>query len=250
MKQSREHRMQLFEALKKDMKTFMPFSQAQYVDLSTTVKSANCPPQRIECFPESANHTIARTSNPLVLVFGSAHKPGGGVLTGATAQEEDISLSTSWYFHVKDCDQFYKKEHKNLLYSDLALYVKDALLFRDAYGQPITATPISLIGAAAPNLNGMKKSNNVLSDKIIYDTLERRIDGVLGVAQKNNHPTLIVGAWGCGVFHLDPHTVAQTFKKCLNKKLYGGTVLFSIMDPQMCRVFESVLHSPAQKMKV
>jgi len=44
------------------------------------------------------------------------------------------------------------------------------------------------------------------------------------------------------------------FKASLEKKIYGGHVVFAIMDPQMCQVFESVLDpsSPTEttKMKI
>lgn len=224
---------------------------AQQINLASITRNKSHTPT-VACFPESANASIDRMGgHPLVVVFGSAHKPGGGVRNGARAQEEDLSLTTSWYFHVKDCDSFYKKEHPNLLYSDEALYVKDAVLLRDQYRNDIEPRAISMIGAAAPNLNGMRDSNKMVAEKVIYETLERRIDGVLSVAHNNKHDTLIFGAWGCGVFGLDPLTVANVFKSSLAKNIYGGNVVFAIMDPRMCQVFESVLTpTPASKIKV
>lgn len=224
--------------------------EAQQIDLSTVVRSKSAAP-RVACFAESANATIDRVGgHPLVVVFGSAHKPGGGVKNGARAQEEDLSLTTSWYFHVKDCDGFYKKQHPNLLYSDDALYVKNAVLLRDQYRNEIEPRAISMIGAAAPNLNGMRTSNKILPEKVIYETLERRIDGILALAHNNKHETLVFGAWGCGVFGLDPLKVANVFKTSLEKNLYGGTVAFAIMDPNMCQVFKDVLVSVRPGLKV
>lgn len=225
--------------------------EAQQIDLSTVVRDKSVAP-RVACFAESANATIDRMGgHPLVVVFGSAHKPGGGVKNGARAQEEDLSLTTSWYFHVKDCNGFYKKQHPNLLYSDDALYVKNAVLLRDQYRNEIEPRAISMIGAAAPNLNGMRTSNKMVAEKVIYQTLERRIDGILALAHNNKHETLVFGAWGCGVFGLDPLKVATVFKNCLEKNIYGGNVVFAIMDPNMCQVFEKVLlPTPSSKIKV
>lgn len=229
----------------------MTLSPAQQIDLSTIVRNKSVKPT-VSCHPESANACIDRIGgHPLVVVFGSAHKPGGGVRNGARAQEEDLSLTTSWYFHVKDCDSFYNKQHPNLLYSDDALYVKHAVLLRDQYRNEIEPRAISMIGAAAPNLNGMRSSNKMVTEKVIYETLERRIDGILALGHNNKHETVVFGAWGCGVFGLDPLAVANVFKKSLEKHIYGGTVAFAIMDPAMCQVFENVLiPAPASNMKI
>jgi len=238
-----EQRAASFKQLEKHCQQ-LKISPAQQINLANIRPNKSVAPT-ISCFPESANACIDRVGgHPLVVVFGSAHKPGGGVRNGARAQEEDLSLTTSWYFHVKDCDGFYKKEHPNLLYSDDALYVKNALLLRDQYRNDIEPRSISMIGAAAPNLNGMRTSNKMVAEKVIYETLERRIDGILALAHNNKHETVVFGAWGCGVFGLDPLKVANVFKTCLEKPTYSGIVMFAIMDPAMCQVFENVLKTP------
>lgn len=235
-----EQRAASFKQLEKHCQQ-LKISPAQQINLANIRPNKSVAPT-ISCFPESANACIDRVGgHPLVVVFGSAHKPGGGVRNGARAQEEDLSLTTSWYFHVKDCDGFYKKEHPNLLYSDEALYVKDALLLRDQYRNDIEPRPIGMIGAAAPNLSGMRTSNKMVAEKVIYQTLERRIDGILALAHNNKYETLVFGAWGCGVFGLDPLKVANVFKTSLEKNIFGGNIAFAIMDPNMCQVFESVL---------
>lgn len=234
-----EQRAASFEKLENYCQNLM-LPPAQLINLATIARNKSGKPS-VSCHPESANACIDRVGgHPLVVVFGSAHKPGGGVRNGARAQEEDLSLTTSWYFHVKDCDDFYKKQHPNLLYSDDALYVKNALLLRDQYRNDIEPRAISMIGAAAPNLSGMRSSNHMVAEKVIYETLERRIDGILALAHNNKYETLVFGAWGCGVFGLEPIKVANVFKTCLGKNIYGGNVAFAIMDPSMCQVFENV----------
>lgn len=245
-----EKRAESFIQLEQRCKT-LELKPAQQINLASITRNKSAAPT-ISCSTESANACMDRMGgHPLVVVFGSAYKPGGGVRNGARAQEEDLSLTTSWYFHVKDCDGFYKKEHPDLLYSDEALYVKNAMLLRDQYRNEIEPRAISMIGAAAPNLNGMRDSNKMVAEKVIYETLERRIDGVLALAHNNKHDTLIFGAWGCGVFGLDPLKVANIFKQCLGKNIYGGNIVFAVMDPVMSQVFESVLSpTPVQKIKV
>lgn len=244
-----EQRAASFKALEERCQN-MDLAVAQQIDLSTVIGNTSDKPT-ISCHPESANACLDRMGgHPLVVVFGSAHKPGGGVQNGARAQEEDLSLTTSWYFHVKDCDGFYKKQHPNLLYSDDALYVKNAFLLRDQYRNEIEPHAISMIGAAAPNLNGMRSSNKMVAEKIIYETLARRIEGILALAHNDKHETLIFGAWGCGVFGLEPLAVAQVFKTCLDKNIYGGNIAFAIMDPAMCQIFKGVLNPPRHGLKI
>lgn len=190
---------------------------------------------------ENVVDSISKFENPLVFVYGSAHKAGGGVLTGAKAQEEDLSLCTTWYFHVKDCFEYYKKEHTNLLYSDDILYVKRAYLLTDKYGFENEPLNISMIGAAAPNLSGMKKSLLEINESEIYSVFENRLENIFQFAEENNHNTFIAGAWGCGVFGLSPEKVANIYVKIINKKIYSGTIVFSIMDNEQYKIFSNII---------
>ena len=61
--------------------------------------------------------------------------------------------------------------------------------------------------------------------------LLRRIKFVLDVAEENKVQTLILGAFGCGVFGQDAAVVAKYFKKCLDTYNYHfKTVYFSILN--------------------
>lgn len=199
--------------------------------------------QKIEFFQENVVSTLFKFINPLVLVYGSAHKAGGGVLTGAKAQEEDLSRATTWYFHVKDNAEYYKKEHSNLLYSSDCLYVKDAFLLTNEFIMPTIPKNISMIGAAAPNLSGMIKSGNLIEENLIYSEFQDRLEGMFNLAEQFNHEIFIIGAWGCGVFGLNPEKVANIYKKVISKKLYSGKIVFSIMDQAHYSIFKSILEN-------
>jgi uncharacterized protein (TIGR02452 family) len=67
---------------------------------------------------------------------------------------------------------------------------------------------------------------------------KKRIIGLLSFAELNNHKTFIVGAWGCGVFGLDPNKVATIFKECIENKVYSGHLVFAIMDKVQCSLFK------------
>lgn len=190
---------------------------------------------------EQVTRTILRYDNPLTLVFGSAKNPGGGVLRGSRAQEEDIALTSTWYFHVKDNKEFYNINHKDQTYSDKMLYVKDAYLLKDEFDCYIEPKKVSFIGGAAPNINGLTSSGKTINEKEIYTILKTRISGLFSFAELHNHKTLIVGAWGCGVFGLKPNEVAKVFKECIDEKLYSGKIVFAILDANQIELFKKVI---------
>lgn len=220
----------------------MPYTihKAESVNI-TEYRTENKPISSVVFHNETVVKTILRYANPLALVFGSAKNPGGGVLRGSTAQEEDIALSSTWYFNVKDNIEFYGMIHPDLTYSDKMLYVPEAYMLKNELGHSITPKKVAFIGGAAPNINGMKSSGQTINEKHVYDLLRNRIRGLLSFAELNNHKTLIVGAWGCGVFGLDPEKVANIFKECINDKLYSGLVVFSILDINQHGLFKQVI---------
>lgn len=191
---------------------------------------------------ENATTALLDFKNPLLLVFNSAYNPGGGVTRGSVAQEEDISLKTTWYFQVKHNTEYYNQHHDTLLYSDEALYIEKAFLLFDNYFNQIEPKPISLIGAAAPNLAGMKNNpDRAVSEAVVYHTLENRLISLLKIAEEKKHDSLILGAWGCGVFGLDYKKVADIYNKILNANYYSGEVCFSILDSETFGYFKNNL---------
>ena len=64
------------------------------------------------------------------------------------------------------------------------------------------------------------------------------------VAAAHGHRTLVLGAWGCGVFRNDPHTVASAFAGALREVGQFDRVIFAIRDDRsgtpVYRAFESV----------
>lgn len=241
----RDKRVQQFEVMKEHMLSLnLKIEKAKMFDLKN-FKNVNLHDkiQKIEFFQENVISTLFKFRDPLVLVYGSAHKAGGGVLTGAKAQEEDLSRATTWYFHVKDNDEYYKKEHSNLLYSSDCLYIKNAFLLTNEFIIPTVPKHISMIGAAAPNLSGMIKSGNLIEEKLIYSEFQERLEGMFNLAEQFNHETFIIGAWGCGVFGLNPNKIASIYKKVISKKLYSGKIVFSIMDQEHYSIFKSILEN-------
>ena len=78
--------------------------------------------------------------------------------------------------------------------------------------------------------------------KKYYTTLKERIEFVLNIAYENCMETLILGAFGCGVFKNESNDVAQIFKDLLPK--YGfKNVIFAIPDTNKLDIFKKVFNN-------
>jgi uncharacterized protein (TIGR02452 family) len=66
----------------------------------------------------------------------------------------------------------------------------------------------------------------------IRRAMEQRVDRVLGVAALHGHETLVLGAWGCGVFRNDPDMIAELFQVALAGPFRGAFthVVFAVLD--------------------
>lgn len=87
-----------------------------------------------------------------------------------------------------------------------------------------------VITCAAPNKSAAQKYQNV-SDEENTRVLRLRIKFVLDIAKNNQVNTLILGAYGCGVFGQDPKEVASIFKEYLeNSHKCFKKVIFAIPE--------------------
>lgn len=207
---------------------------------------------KISIHHESCVKTICEISeHPLVLVFSSAKNPGGGVANGATAQEEDLSLCSSWYFQAGQNKEFYLNSGINATYTDKMLYVSHGLVFKNEHSTFLnTPKPCSFIGIAAPNINGLSSQKTSIPSFEIKKIVERRILNLLKFAQQNGHKTLILGAWGTGVFGLDTQMVAQIFQTKIEEVNFDGTIHFSIPDTEKYEIFKSTFKQFNKKIKL
>ncbi|WP_414756446.1 TIGR02452 family protein [Anabaena sp. CCY 9910] len=171
-----------------------------------------------------------------VLNFASAKNPGGGFIRGAQAQEESLARSSALYKSLLKCPEYYNfhRHERSLLYSDWMIYSPICPVFKNDDGE-LLAQPyiVDFITSPAPNAGMIQKNQPHLSVKI-PQVLMNRTSKLLSLATNQGCDTLVLGAWGCGVFRNDPSIVAQIFADLL---LPGGqfwgrfkSVIFSVLD--------------------
>ena len=176
----------------------------------------------------SAIHRYYLSSSRLgVLNFASYKNPGGRFLDGSMAQEECL-CHDSYLYNVlsKFDDSYYKwnREHKNK-----ALYLNRGLFTPNVRFESNGVTSFAgVITVAAPNYGAAKRYGQISFEENL-DALVSRITFVLYIAESQHIDTLILGAFGCGVFRQNPIDVATIFKLRLENMENGPKrVVFAV----------------------
>ncbi|MFW6111794.1 MAG: TIGR02452 family protein [Candidatus Bipolaricaulota bacterium] len=178
----------------------------------------------------------AGKKNPFVLNFASARNPGGGFLNGSGAQEESLSRKSGLYACISQINEYYRENElsNTALYTDYMIYSPRVPVFRDKEDQLIDSSfYVSILTAPAVNRSAVEsKEPENLSE--VMSVMDRRMNKVLKVAEDNGHVSLVLGAWGCGVFGNSPKEISELFKKNLYgdpKQSFGfQDVVFAVLD--------------------
>lgn len=193
------------------------------IDVSEKEKKIviNCKVECMDTVKALSEHHDGKTA---VLNFASYKNPGGGFIRGRMAQEEDLCYKSTLYPVISTYIQYYENNRNKLnngLYTNAALYSEDIVF--EINNSIIKA---DVITCAAPNWHAAMR--NGISRLQNSRTLKSRIEFVLKVAALHDVDTLILGAWGCGVFKQDSTEVAELFQNTLQKYPYFKTVVFAI----------------------
>jgi len=194
-------------------------------------------PPIIEVTDESSQFAARRLVNagmsPAVLNFASARKPGGGFINGAKSQEEDLCRCSGLYPCLIQQRAYYdaNRQEKSVLYTDHIIYSPRVPFFR-VHSRELSDQVIEagVITAPAPNA-GQARRRDTTIDEALEEALRRRAGMILAVARENDHRSLVLGAWGCGVFSNSPEQVANIFGSWLESTVFLGAfdrVIFPI----------------------
>ncbi|MGL6095801.1 MAG: TIGR02452 family protein [Fimbriiglobus sp.] len=164
-----------------------------------------------QLFSDPRNHPVA------VLNFASAKNPGGGFLNGAEAQEESLARSSGLYASQQSVPEFYARhrQESSYLYSDAMILSPGCPVLRDDDGALVVEPyRVTFITSAAPNA-GAAAANRPRELEQLPDVFRQRAELVLALAAWHGAKSLVLGAWGCGVFRNDPALVAGLFAELL-----------------------------------
>jgi uncharacterized protein (TIGR02452 family) len=196
----------------------------------------------IEVTPESTFAAARRLivnegiKNVACLNFASAKNPGGGFLKGADSQEETLSRASGLYTSLTSKMEMYtaNRNFDSCLYTDNMIYSPLVPVFRDDQDQLLDEPYlVSIITAPAVNAGAVKTNEPHRVDDIPA-IMFSRIEKLLSLAVSQGQTTLILGAWGCGVFKNDAREVAAWFAQHLQSKQFSkafSRVVFAIYSP-------------------
>ena len=169
----------------------------------------------------------------VALNFASAKHPGGGFLGGARAQEESLCRSSGLYACLNGnlmYSQYYSRGSG--FYTNYAIYSPDVPVFFTDSGNPLLKPyRCSFITSAAVNAGAYLREHPDNSEMVRHE-MTARIEKVLTIAAGHGHDTIILGAWGCGVFRNDPEMIAGLFHDSLTgpfQKVFQQ-VVFAVLD--------------------
>ncbi|KAH7138774.1 hypothetical protein B0J11DRAFT_23785 [Dendryphion nanum] len=195
-------------------------------DTLTAARMMALPPNsspRTSTGPQKASKSgiTKKQANVLILNMASPLRPGGGVLSGATSQEEFLCARTTLLPSLKDT--FYRLPEFGGVFTRDVLVVRNALPLGDAKGElpPGERYWVDVVSAGMlrfPELEGEQEENdeNKSLTKADRAIVEAKMRAVLSIALSKGSRKVVLGAWGCGAYGNPVHEIAQAWRMVLN----------------------------------
>lgn len=165
-----------------------------------------------------------------VLNFASARHAGGGFLNGAMAQEEAIAYRSNLYVN-QIVTPYYDKNAKvrSAMYTDHMIW-SGITFFRDSKYR-FLEEPVKTNVLTSPAVNmgqvRIKGENEVIAKRV----MKHRMGLVLDLFAEKGCKTIVLGAFGCGVFQNDPDDVAQNWIDLIEEKGHHfDSIIMTVLD--------------------
>jgi uncharacterized protein (TIGR02452 family) len=180
--------------------------------------------------------------NPAILNMASRRNPGGGVATGAGAQEETLfrrtNLFCSLYQFAPYSEQYGIKCSRYQYPLDRnfgGIYTPDAIYFRESeqlgyalLDNPVSLSFITVAGMNRPDLT----ADGMIADHHV-EPIKNKIRTIFRIGLLHGHDSLVLGALGCGAFRNPPHHVARLFHEVMEEHEFKNRyrkIVFAILD--------------------
>ena len=197
---------------------------------------------------------VERGMNPALLNMASLYHPGGGVLTGSSAQEEDLcrrsnlaislyqfSLPGGQYGDLADMVHVKRREERYPMDNTYGgIYSPDITFFRgmrdEGYvllDEPFKAAVISVASLNYNPRHGHSQLDNGIIPEQDKPLLKEKIRTILRIGALKKHDSLVLGALGCGAFCTPPAQMARLFHQVLNEQEFQDRfkkIVFAIID--------------------
>ena len=176
----------------------------------------------------------------LVLNLANPVNPGGGVRSGAKAQEEDLCRKSSLLLSLESPEaQPYYQYNRSLgsyMGSDAVMITPQVEIIKDEKGDLLPESVVAAVMTCAAPM--IKRGLEGMTDRQYQDLVYNRITGMLKVAAHLGYEVLVLGAFGCGAFGNDAKVVSDLFYKALKEFDYDGMMAkdffrridFAVMD--------------------
>lgn len=204
--------------------------------------------RNVDCLAEGVRLTH-EGYNPAILNMASSKNPGGGVMTGAAAQEETLFRRTNLFRSLYQFTEsfmgheWYAKyitpkrsgERYPMDNTACGIYTPNALLFREdeGLGYKLMGAPerLSFIAVSGINRPALKDATH-LTDHMAEATKEK-MRTILRIGLRHKHDSLVLGALGCGAFCNPPSHIARLFHEVLDEQPFKNRyrlISFAILD--------------------
>jgi len=159
-----------------------------------------------------------RISKVCILSMASPLRPGGGVLAGATSQEEFLCARTTLLPSLKD--SYYRLPELGGIWTSDVVVFRNALPLGDAKGELEAGERyfVDVISAGMlrfPELEGGDDETKTLS-RSDRGMVEKKMRAVLRIAAQRGVKKMVLGAWGCGAYGNPVADVAAAWSKVLD----------------------------------
>lgn len=184
---------------------------------------------------EMTRRLVQQGHRPLVLDMANRYTRGGGVTTGARAQEETLCRQSNLYPALERLA--YPLPEKG------GAYVPGVQFFRDDAYNVVEPFVADVFVSAAYNCNrahgpGYDRPGPDGEDEFYAVGTDAKIRTMLRSAIQHGNRSLVLSAFGCGAFRNDPNVISATYRRILNEVEFRGAfdaVAFGIYDPPGAR---------------